>query len=625
MGLCHVRMLPIVDFEQHCCSCITAQDKGGRRVALRPELTPSLARLALQKGKTLALPAKWSQVHAAWFYSHASAAATTLPTRTTNMCTDVVHAAAADWAMLAVRAGNKRPAACPLVGVVLHGSWAHAHAVTLVALWLVFELTKQGRPRPILLTLLTRCAGSGTWTSLAWQASRLRRSCWRRWSPSSRQLAWALRTWASRCCPTAARTIHSQKASPGKIMHRSFHTTARLQKLSDGMGLQAQRPTITSPKAAHPVCCRCPAARCCSRCYCRTACRLRHSARCASLSTRLTRLAKRRSANYRNAKWIVSTTLHCHSLRWHACALYATCNRPVDVDDSCIRWQPSSRRSTSAARRSKPSLTSYSSAMWQHSAACWERTARCTAAAHAAICCATVRSYHVAPVQYAVWHWIARQAARDPCSLHAFYLRLHDFGIHSSNALQVAKELQQLFRLLEAYGCSDWIVFDASIMRGLAYYTGVSVKAEHNTGFMAQECMIVERPATRPATQPANKAARDVSSIDGCDQLHMQTACARTGVVFEAFDRKGELRAIAGGGRYDQLLATFGGEPQPCAGFGFGDAVILELLQDKQLVPDLPHQVCCLLISVTFHREMLPASGGMEVQLRHLHHGLSSA
>jgi hypothetical protein len=41
------------------------QDKGGRRVALRPELTPSLARLALQKGKTLPLPAKWSQVGAA--------------------------------------------------------------------------------------------------------------------------------------------------------------------------------------------------------------------------------------------------------------------------------------------------------------------------------------------------------------------------------------------------------------------------------------------------------------------------------------------------------------------------------------------------------------------------------
>ncbi len=40
--------------------------------------------------------------------------------------------------------------------------------------------------------------------------------------------------------------------------------------------------------------------------------------------------------------------------------------------------------------------------------------------------------------------------------------------------------------------------------------------------------------------------------------------------MFEAFDRKGVLRAIAGGGRYDKLLETFGGEPTPAAGFGFG-------------------------------------------------------
>jgi hypothetical protein len=35
------------------------QDKGGRRVALRPEITPSLARLVLGKSKSLVLPAKW--------------------------------------------------------------------------------------------------------------------------------------------------------------------------------------------------------------------------------------------------------------------------------------------------------------------------------------------------------------------------------------------------------------------------------------------------------------------------------------------------------------------------------------------------------------------------------------
>ena len=82
--------------------------------------------------------------------------------------------------------------------------------------------------------------------------------------------------------------------------------------------------------------------------------------------------------------------------------------------------------------------------------------------------------------------------------------------------------------LCKAYGIEDWVQFDASVVRGLAYYTGI---------------------------------------------------------VFEAFDRKGELRAIAGGGRYDKLLETFGGEPTPAAGFGFGDAVIVELLKERNKLP----------------------------------------
>ena len=65
----------------------------------------------------------------------------------------------------------------------------------------------------------------------------------------------------------------------------------------------------------------------------------------------------------------------------------------------------------------------------------------------------------------------------------------------------------------------------------------------------------------------------------------------RAGVVFEGRDRGGQLRAIFGGGRYDGLLSTFGGEARPCAGFGFGDCVIVELLADKGLLPALPQQV----------------------------------
>jgi len=55
-----------------------------------------------------------------------------------------------------------------------------------------------------------------------------------------------------------------------------------------------------------------------------------------------------------------------------------------------------------------------------------------------------------------------------------------------------------------------------------------------------------------------------------------------TGVVFEVFDRSGEFRAIAGGGRYDTLLKNLGGVDLPALGFGIGDVVLGEILKGKQ-------------------------------------------
>jgi histidyl-tRNA synthetase len=97
------------------------------------------------------------------------------------------------------------------------------------------------------------------------------------------------------------------------------------------------------------------------------------------------------------------------------------------------------------------------------------------------------------------------------------------------------RELKELFKLAEEYGFGDWLQFDASVVRGLAYYTGV---------------------------------------------------------VFEAFDKAGELRAIAGGGRYDKLLSLYGATtPVPACGFGFGDCVIVELLKEKNLLPNVQKRV----------------------------------
>jgi histidyl-tRNA synthetase len=58
-----------------------------------------------------------------------------------------------------------------------------------------------------------------------------------------------------------------------------------------------------------------------------------------------------------------------------------------------------------------------------------------------------------------------------------------------------------------------------------------------------------------------------------------------TGIVFELFDAKGELRAICGGGRYDALLGSLGGADLPAIGFGMGDVVLGELLKERGLMP----------------------------------------
>lgn len=59
-----------------------------------------------------------------------------------------------------------------------------------------------------------------------------------------------------------------------------------------------------------------------------------------------------------------------------------------------------------------------------------------------------------------------------------------------------------------------------------------------------------------------------------------------TGVVFEVFDTSPENnRSLFGGGRYDNLLELFGGEPIPAIGFGMGDVTIRDFLETHDLLP----------------------------------------
>jgi histidyl-tRNA synthetase len=110
-------------------------------------------------------------------------------------------------------------------------------------------------------------------------------------------------------------------------------------------------------------------------------------------------------------------------------------------------------------------------------------------------------------------------------------------------ALQLSViHLEEVVGFLGAMGLADFVEIDLGVVRGLAYYTGT---------------------------------------------------------VFEIFDAARTLRAICGGGRYDNLLDAVGGIEMPAVGFGMGDVVLSELLKDKGLVPSEVSSIDVFLAFIT--------------------------
>jgi histidyl-tRNA synthetase len=87
-----------------------------------------------------------------------------------------------------------------------------------------------------------------------------------------------------------------------------------------------------------------------------------------------------------------------------------------------------------------------------------------------------------------------------------------------------------------------------------------------------------------------------------------------TGTVFELFDARGELRAICGGGRYDNLLESLGGVDLPALGFGMGDVVLGELLRERGLAPEAASSIEVFLAAIT--QDDLPHVLGLARELR---------
>ena len=105
------------------------------------------------------------------------------------------------------------------------------------------------------------------------------------------------------------------------------------------------------------------------------------------------------------------------------------------------------------------------------------------------------------------------------------------------------EDLRAIDAALIGFGLSDWCVYDLGIVRGLAYYTGT---------------------------------------------------------VFELHVTSGKERALGGGGRYDKLIELFGGPAMPAVGFGMGDVVLANLLDDEKLMPaDVAPRPDAYVIAVT--------------------------
>ncbi len=100
-------------------------------------------------------------------------------------------------------------------------------------------------------------------------------------------------------------------------------------------------------------------------------------------------------------------------------------------------------------------------------------------------------------------------------------------------------------------------------------------------------------PTVELASIIANLTARGLGDFVKVDYKVIRGLAYYTGPVFEAFDRKGEFRAIAGGGRYDNLvkLISNGKVDLPALGFGMGDVVLLELLKARGRLPQFHQNV----------------------------------
>ena len=80
----------------------------------------------------------------------------------------------------------------------------------------------------------------------------------------------------------------------------------------------------------------------------------------------------------------------------------------------------------------------------------------------------------------------------------------------------------------------------------------------------------------------ANLTARGMGNYVELDLTIVRGLAYYTGTVFEIFDIKKSMRAVAGGGRYDDLIKSLSNNAAdlPCTGFAMGDVVIRNFIEE---------------------------------------------
>ncbi len=164
--------------------------------------------------------------------------------------------------------------------------------------------------------------------------------------------------------------------------------------------------------------------------------------------------------------------------------------------------------------------------------------------------------------------------------------------------------LQQAFAMLDKTGKDEeWVTWQLGGAYTGSGQTSRPIPRRSLIGLEPVSELLSSLPGGAQAIEPLRETVATLTTMGLGDFVEVDLTIVRglayyTGIVFELFDTQHKLRAIAGGGRYDGLLKAAGGPDLPALGFGMGDVVLSELLKERGVAPKASTELGAFLIAV---------------------------